>query len=196
MKKALLASLAYLLAGCGEAADESANYISDADVDEARNAAVMLGATLKGELLAAIQADGPASAISVCNETAPEISTMVLAETGMDVQRTALRVRNRANAPDDWEFRQMQAFLKRQADGEDMSRVEVSDIQIVDGVETFRWMKPIMTGELCTLCHGEVLDETVTQAIQAQYPEDQATGFAAGEMRGAFTVSKVLEQGG
>ena len=49
-----------------------------------------------------------------------------------------------------------------------------------------------MTGELCTLCHGEILDETVAQAVRAQYPEDRATGFVAGEMRGAFTVSKVL----
>ncbi|MFC7002319.1 DUF3365 domain-containing protein [Pseudobowmanella zhangzhouensis] len=58
--------------------------------------------TLKGELLTAINQGGLVNAIDVCNLKAPAIAAQ-LSTDGWSVKRTALRVRNPANAPDDWE---------------------------------------------------------------------------------------------
>ena len=51
-------------------------------------------------------------------------------------------------------------------------------------------MKAIPTGEVCLKCHGSNVAPDVKAAIGELYPEDQATGFKAGELRGAFSVSK------
>ncbi|MDX1426157.1 MAG: DUF3365 domain-containing protein, partial [Kiloniellales bacterium] len=63
-----------------------------------------------------------------------------------------------------------------------------------DGGRTYRYMKAIPVGEVCLTCHGADIDPALMAEIEAFYPEDQATGFALGELRGAFTVSKTLAE--
>jgi len=41
---------------------------------------------------------------------------------------------------------------------------------------------------MCLACHGDNIAPEVTAAIRAHYPEDQATGFATGQLRGAFSI--------
>jgi hypothetical protein len=53
-------------------------------------------------------------------------------------------------------------------------------------------MKAIPTGEICLACHGESISPDVATAIREAYPQDQATGFSLGDIRGAFTLSKPL----
>jgi hypothetical protein len=49
-------------------------------------------------------------------------------------------------------------------------------------------MKAIPTGGLCLACHGETIDPAVAGKIAELYPEDKATGFREGDLRGAFVV--------
>ena len=51
-----------------------------------------------------------------------------------------------------------------------------------------RFMAPIMTGPLCLTCHGAQLSPAVKAALAKDYPGDQATGFKAGDLRGAFSI--------
>jgi len=41
---------------------------------------------------------------------------------------------------------------------------------------------------LCATCHGMTLAPPVAEAVAARYPEDDATGFGVGELRGAFLI--------
>jgi hypothetical protein len=45
-----------------------------------------------------------------------------------------------------------------------------------------------MTAPLCLTCHGPTLAADVAAAVAARYPRDEATGFAAGDLRGALYV--------
>jgi hypothetical protein len=56
-------------------------------------------------------------------------------------------------------------------------------------------MRPIPAGGVCLACHGpaEVLPNEVKQALKTKYPNDQATGYTAGQLRGAFSVSKTIQ---
>ena len=49
-------------------------------------------------------------------------------------------------------------------------------------------MRAIPTEALCLTCHGETLAPELAAAIAREYPNDQATGFKLGELRGAFRV--------
>jgi hypothetical protein len=51
-------------------------------------------------------------------------------------------------------------------------------------------MRAIRLQEFCLACHGpaDSIAPAVKQVITARYPNDQATGYAIGELRGAISV--------
>jgi hypothetical protein len=149
-----------------------------------------LFSTLAGELQAAMKAGGPANAIAVCNERAPAIAADLSAD-GWQVGRTSLKLRNPDNAPDAWELQVLEAFESRRAAGEDPTRLVHAEV-VEDGSGVFRFMKAIPTGELCLTCHGSDIRPEVEATLNELYPQDRARGYAAGELRGAFTLSKPL----
>lgn len=165
----------------------------DAWVVESRAAAGQLGVALMGELTRAL-AESPEAAIRVCSQRAGEIAAGVSAATGAEVGRTARRYRNPDNAPTDWQQRGLDHFAARLAAGEEPSSLEFTETAVVDGRMIRRWMKPIMTAPLCLTCHGTDLSPEVAAMIAERYPQDRATGFAAGDLRGAFHVSWVEAQ--
>lgn len=156
-------------------------------VMESREAAQALGSRLMGELTAAL-ARSPAAAIDVCSERAPQIAAEEAAARGAELGRTALRFRNPDNAPQAWQRRGLESLATALAAGADPATLEFTEVAATDGTVERRWMKPIMTGPLCLACHGATLAPEVAAAVEARYPDDTATGFAAGDLRGAFYV--------
>lgn len=152
------------------------------------------GGALKGELQAAMKAGGPVNAIAVCNVKAPMIAEKVSADSGWTVARSSHKLRNPKNAPDAYTAAAIDAFLARQAAGESADGLVQTGIVTEDGQEVFRMVKAIPTGEVCLSCHGgaEVQPE-VEAALARLYPEDAARGFGMGDMRGVFTLRKVLD---
>lgn len=166
------------------------------DDGAAAEAAVMeLGSRLKAQLQTAMEVEGPIGAARVCSEIAPVIAEQVSEETGFMVGRTSLKTRNPANSPDAWEAESMERFLTSSTNGFELSGIDRFQAVEEDGVTWFRYAKPIVMQDMCTVCHGTEISSDVQAAIHEIYPEDQATGFAPGEMRGAFTAKKVLDRG-
>ncbi len=161
-------------------------------VAEARAAAQQLGGTLKARLVAAMKAAGPVAAITVCAEEAYGIAAQVSEDTGMDVGRSALKLRNPGNAPDAWERTVLEQFLAAQNRGENLSTLEHSETVRTGDEKVFYWAKPILLQQPCTACHGTNIAPEVTATLADYYPGDQATGFKVGELRGIFTVKKKL----
>lgn len=160
---------------------------------QARAIAAELGAGLKAELQAAMQAGGPANAITVCRDRALPVAIELGERTGWEVGRTSLKVRNPDNAPDSWERTVLTDFVKRAAAGEDVARLEQQVVITVGEHRYLRYMKAIPTGELCTVCHGTMIAPDVQAALQALYPDDRATGFRPGDLRGAFSLTRKLD---
>ncbi len=116
------------------------------------------------------------------------------AAAGMTVGRTALKVRNGANAPTDTERRVLEQFVKDIAGGADAMKLDHAAIVEDGGKKSFLYMKPIMTaGKPCLACHGSELEPAVAAKIKELYPQDQATGFNAGDLRGAFVVKSKID---
>jgi hypothetical protein len=164
------------------------------DLATARQIVKRFAGELQGELKAAVREEGFQHAIGVCKDAAPRIAAKLSAETGWRVARTALRLRNPANAPDPTERKVLNAFLERAAAGEPLAKMDFASEETGSGGgKSFRYIKAIPTGELCLTCHGANVDPELAARIRASYPEDQATGFEVGELRGAFTLSKPLD---
>lgn len=192
-------------AGCGDKAKQAAPAAQQppaataaaddhaAELAACRTAVDRLGQTLRGALQEAVEKGGAIGALEVCNIEALPLTKTISTEEGVIIARTSLRVRNPANAPDEWERARLAEFATRKAAGEDLGAMEVWEV--VDdsaGHRTFRYLKAIVTAPMCLQCHGPELAADVAAAVKKLYPDDAATGFAVGDLRGAFTVSKPL----
>lgn len=163
--------------------------VSDGEIARARGAVKQLSETLKGKLMAAMSEGGPVAAIPVCQIAAPGVAQDVGAANALGIRRTSLKVRNPANAPEDWERAVLEDFAAKMAAGADPATLEAISTGTADGTPELRYMKAIPMAEApCAACHGGAIAPAVLEAIAKLYPEDQATGFKPGELRGAFSV--------
>ncbi len=161
---------------------------------EARGIVKSFFTALKGELVGALESGGPVEAIAVCNERAPVLADEAAGASGWRVARTSLKLRNPDNAPDAWETAVLRNFDARAAAGEAPDTIEFSAVVDQQGRRTYRFMKAIPTAEKpCLACHGKTLSPQVQARLAELYPDDRATGYAAGEIRGAFTLAKPLD---
>ena len=147
---------------------------------------------LKGTLVSVMKEKGPVGAVDVCHEKAQEI-TRKHNKDGWKVGRTALKLRNPKNAPDEWERAVLQEFEKKIAEGADPKKLAKAEVVEMNGKKVFRFMKAIPVGKPCLNCHGEKVKEDVLAIIRKHYPQDRATGFKLGQLRGAFTLSRPLD---
>lgn len=155
------------------------------EVAQAREATKQLQETLQRALKEAMVTGGPQGAVEACNLQALPLTEQLSQDLGAEIGRTALRTRNAANAPDAWEEEQLRRFQERLTNGDAAATLEA----VLEDETSLRYMKAIPMQEPCATCHGTDVDPALRERIQALYPQDKATGFKIGELRGAFTVT-------
>ena len=167
------------------------------DVRAARQAALQFDQRMSREITARLERqEDPVAVWLAYADSVPGWGKAIGDAAEMAFSRTALAVRNPANAADDWERRQMEQMSFMLDAGVDPETMEVAEI-VQEGDETvFRWMRPIIMGETCLACHGEGIDPRVRLLIGQEYPLDDATGYAEGQMAGAYSARRVLRVDG
>lgn len=184
----VLAALGLALASLGVSG--AAAQPLDGYEKEAQEVIRELRGRMMEHLRTQLQATGPAEATQVCRHLAPKIETELERRSGWEVRRTALRVRNPANAPDAEERGVLLSFETRALAGQSFENMDSIRIVERDGERYVHYMRAIPTFDACLTCHGENLAPDVQAAIQKHYPEDKATGYQVGELRGAFSLYK------
>jgi len=160
---------------------------------EAKAVMTRYSVTLQQALKEAMASGGPVVAIEACNQQAGPIAAELTQASGWTLRRTSLKLRNPAAAPDPFEQETLAAFAARASQGEavaGLSRTEI--ITEADGQRMVRFAQAIPTGELCLTCHGTEIKPDISARLQALYPEDQAVGYKAGDLRGIFSLSRPL----
>ncbi len=163
-------------------------------LEEARNVAAAMPPKLMSVLQEEIARGGPEGAISACSEKAPAMAKAASEKTGWSIRRVSLKNRNPKAVPDDWERAVLEEFDRLAASGTDPKALEKAETVVIDGARTYRYMKALPTRELCLNCHGkrEQMSEDVLAKLEALYPNDLATGYDVGQIRGAITIKKPL----
>jgi hypothetical protein len=153
-----------------------------------RTAAAALNETLRTRMGRSLKESGPRSAMSVCAYQAQALAEEVGKNEGVKVKRTSLKLRNPANAPDDYE-KQLLARLSAEAREGNLSD-EYMDERRELGRKVVRYAKPLVVGAFCVTCHGraEEIPEDVRKALETRYPEDAATGYREGDFLGIVSV--------
>lgn len=104
--------------------------------------------------------------------------------TGYKLKQTALRVRNPRNSPDEWEERTLKVLER------DRTEKGFGEITEIEGVEVYRYMKPLYMEKECLMCHSspEAMPPGVKAYIERNYGNDQAMGYKEGDLRGGISV--------
>jgi hypothetical protein len=154
---------------------------------EARALAAAFVGQLKPRLEQALAEGGPGHAIEVCASAAPAIADALSAGSGWSVKRVSLKSRNASRAqPDDWERGVLEQFDRRQAGGE--APAGIRHAETVRG--RYRYLQAQGVEPVCLVCHGENLSGPVREALALWYPDDAATGYTLGQVRGAISLSQ------
>ncbi len=186
MKKIIL--LALLSSFNFAHADELTQY-----KDESRAVALPFLKQLAAANQKAVSEGGPDAAIGVCRDIAPKMAGDISRQTGWKLTRVSLKVRNPLlGTADAWEQKQLQSFTERAAQGEKPETLEAAEIVQEPAGKTFRFMKAIALQPACVACHGEQIPDVVKSQLTADYPHDQATGYSAGQIRGAVSIKRPL----
>ena len=133
-------------------------------------------------------------AIAACNDKAPKMAAAASQKTGWAIRRVSLKNRNPKAVPDAWEKAALEEFDRRQAAGENPMMLEKAEI-VADGDKRMvRYMKALPTQKLCLSCHGaaEQLSPEAKAKLGELYPNDLATGYREGQIRGALTLKRPL----
>lgn len=134
--------------------------------------------TLSAKLLEAMGQGGPATAIEICSKEAPKVAEKIGAKFGVQIGRTSFKLRNSKNSPPDW----VKPVIEDRP-------VEARFVDLPDGHTGAVF--PIMLKVQCLVCHGprDQIADQVQNQLSRLYPDDQATGFSEGELRGWFWVN-------
>ncbi|MCA9105484.1 MAG: DUF3365 domain-containing protein [Planctomycetales bacterium] len=163
-------------------ADLSATLVADKSPTDAEKKELLaakdaLFTQLSGRLMQAVGQGGPANAISVCSNEARSIAASVGSEMNVRIGRTGVRLRNPENQPPTWA-----ETLCADQTAEPVFGV-LTDSRAVA-------LLPIRLQSQCLACHGPEasLDASVKEQLATLYPNDAATGFRDGELRGWFWI--------
>ena len=184
IKQALVMALVGIL-GSVQASADTQPELTDTLTADCRLLVGEFKRELMGEFMPAMKDGGPVNAIGVCQTKAPAVAQRFSKLDGWAMRRTALRTRNSANAADEFERAALKALA---AD----SVSEVSQwVTDTDGHTQFRYLSAITMAKPCMACHGDpaAIDDSLKSVIARLYPNDKATGFEPGQLRGAFSIT-------
>jgi hypothetical protein len=187
-----------LLTVTGMAVAQSAppSTIDASLVQSTRGIAGELLGQLGQKLKAAMSTDGPVAAVSVCKESAPAIARQLSIANDAKVTRVGTRVRNQnMGIPNAWQKEALTQFEARLSQGEKAADIEYW--QVADnghGKSELRYAKAIAIQPQCLSCHGSAQDiaAPLAEKLRIEYPNDQATGYSVGQLRGAVVVTRPL----
>ncbi len=157
-------------------------------LNTSRAAARELLGSLKAVLMREISIGGAAHAVSVCSDSARVIGRGIADVHRVSIRRVSDRWRTREDIPDAFEREVLQRFA---ASDTLHDRLEHYAVIRAGGTTAFRYLRPIILQPMCLPCHGsaETLRPDVADKLRLLYPEDRATGYTPGQLRGAVSVT-------
>ena len=146
---------------------------------------------LSGRLMAAMKKGGVPEAVQYCNLAGLPLIDSLSEAHQVKIRRTALKIRQPKDAPIPEEQAALELYHTQFAAGE-----VLKPFVETNSAEEVAFYAPILMSEACLKCHGK-LGETLKQEdydlIKALYPQDEAIGYAAGDLRGIWSITFVTK---
>lgn len=142
--------------------------------------------TLSSTLQKQIGAHGFDSTVRYCYLQAANL-TAIHSDEVTSVKRATMKPRNPGNRADKFEEVQIRYFQNLIDNNQTLKSKLVAE-----NTGKVHFFKPIIVQPLCLGCHGnptKEINESTFAAIQKNYPQDEATGYAQGDLRGVWHLT-------
>ncbi len=144
--------------------------------------------TLLANVSEAMRKGGPTYAVDFCHENAATIIDSITNQTKASIQRISFNNRNPKNVPTAASDSAILNFYALQ-----QKLGTIGRDTLITGIHQTLYYKPILLGmPACLKCHGlpgNEIDANTLALLLKKYPEDKATGYKLGDLRGAWKVS-------
>ncbi len=155
----------------------------------------MMGAQVMSRAMTLSREKGPAFAAEFCSENAAAMTESIRSQMEKQFKETykikeftfgraSQKNRNPVNVPDEALIPVLEKWEK------EISRGNVPDSEVVkDGQNYYGALPILISAPACLKCHGSPesgLDAKAADVIKSRYPNDKATGFKEGNLRGVF----------
>jgi hypothetical protein len=153
--------------------------------EQGRQYALKAKSALGSNLINAINAGGPESAVSFCNVRAEFLTDSTATAQNVGIRRVSDRPRNPANAADSFQGVQIGALRA------DLKGGIPNPYRLHEEEDMITGFYPILTNDMCLKCHGDkgkTINQATLSVLEELYPQDQATGYAANQLRGIWGV--------
>jgi len=169
-------------------ATENGNSINTADfLQKGDTITALVQKVLLANVMTAMKTGGPVNAVSFCNIHAIPLTDSLAGEYNCIIQRVSDKYRNQAN------------------------KLSEADADILAKMSSFNPMKPVLVSEngrmvyykpikiampACLKCHGSLgkeIDSKTLEIINQKYPNDLATGYKEGDLRGLWKITFLEE---
>lgn len=141
---------------------------------------------LSTELSKALQEGSVQNAVSYCHLKASPITDSLSNRFNVKINRISLKYRNPENKADLTDMAILDAYRQQLAEGKSLQ----AHLEVTDDAITY-YSPIVIQNPLCLLCHGEpgrTIDPENHEFIKTKYPDDLATGYQLGDLRGAWKV--------
>jgi len=171
-----------------EAQEKGQDQRVEPALHQARQMADQLAEKIRGILFQELEKGSFPGAVRACSEVAQEVTRQFNTQPGHFIRRVSLKNRNPLNVPDGYERKKLEEFDRLQRE-KNLAK-EYFEIQKEGEGETLRYLKPLVALPLCLTCHGPVekIPDPVKAILKEKYPDDKATGYQAGDVRGTISV--------
>jgi len=161
---------------------EEENFILEAD-----SIALASQKAFLTKITGALEGGGAEHAVNFCNLAAIPLTDSLSTEYGVLIQRLSEKNRNPGNGLETEEDKKAWDFFIKNGQSQHFSSREDENMVVY---------KPIKIGiTTCLECHGvpntDILPQTLAR-IMEKYPEDKATGYEIGMLRGMWKIEKPL----
>lgn len=139
-------------------------------------------AALSSELQQAMMTGGVPHAVRYCNLQAMPITDSLSTKYNAVIRRTSDKVRNPKNKATAQELKVIQSYK------DDLAADRPLEPQVVGNRDESTFYAPILTNTMCLKCHGSKQDIASYAIIEDLYPDDLATDYVSGQVRGIWSI--------
>ncbi len=140
----------------------------------------------KSNIQAVASKEGLPGVVNFCHDNAKKLADSLGKVHNVVIKRTSHKLRNGKNEPDPGSKAVLEDYLKLQENHTSMEPVVKKG---ADGYVHF--YAPIKLKKECLKCHGtpgKEIPEGIYKLIKTKYPNDEATGFKEGDLRGIWDI--------
>lgn len=142
---------------------------------------------LSGKLKEQLQKGGVVHAVPFCNSEALPITKELSEKYNVSIKRTSNKIRNKKNNSTTRELEVVEKFITLKENNK-----ELAPIVEVGKNDKVHFYAPIIMKSNCLVCHGTVGQELSVKndsIIKLLYPNDKATNYKEGDVRGIWSIT-------